>query len=87
MAKAFMWCYKNYSSSEIINVGSNEEKSIKEIVFYIADAIGLDRKEIEFDIEKPKGVFKKTMDNSKFITLSRFSFLDLKESIQRTVNT
>ena len=25
------------------------------------------------------------MDNSKFITLSRFSFLDLKESIQRTV--
>ena len=85
MAKAFMWCYKNYSSSEIINVGSNEEKNIKEIVFYIADAIGLDRKEIEFDIEKPKGVFKKTMDNSKFISLSKFSFLELKDTIKRTV--
>ena len=85
MANAFMWCFNNYSSSDIINVGSNEEKSIKEIVFYVADAIGLDRKEIEFDIEKPKGVFKKTMDNSKFVGLSKFSFLKLKDTIKKTV--
>ena len=85
MAKAFMWCYKNYSSSEIINVGSNEEKSIQEIVFYIADSVGLDRKEIVFDVKKPSGVFKKTMDNSKFIDLSKFSFSKLETTIKRTV--
>lgn len=86
MAKAFMWCYKNYSSDQMINVGSSEERSIKEIVFYIADSIGLGRDKINFDIEKPGGVFKKTMDNSKFIKLSKFSFTALKDGIMNTVN-
>ena len=39
MANAFLWCFKNYSSEKIINIGSDEERKIKEIVFYVAKAI------------------------------------------------
>ena len=41
MANAFLWCFKNYSSEKIINIGSDEERKIKEIVFYVAKAINL----------------------------------------------
>lgn len=56
MAKALYYCYKNYSSSQIINVGSNEERSIKKIAFLIADALDFDKKKILFDTSKPLGV-------------------------------
>ena len=45
MAKAMMWCYKNYSSEKIINVGSNEELSIEKIVEIISKNINLTRAE------------------------------------------
>ena len=72
MAKAMMWCYKNYSSEKIINVGSNEELSIEKIVEIISKNIGLNSSRITYDRSKPSGVMRKSMDNSKFIELSGF---------------
>lgn len=86
MAKAMMWCYKNYSSDEIINVGSNEELKIKEIVNIVADNIGINKKDILFDKSKPSGVIKKSMDNSKFMKLSNFKFTSLSEGIKITLD-
>ena len=85
MAKAMMWCYKNYSSEKIINVGSNEELSIKEIVEIISKNIGLDSSRITYDISKPSGVMRKSMDNSKFIELSGFEFTRTEVGIKKTI--
>jgi len=86
LAKALMWCYKNYSSEKILNVGSNEEVSIKNIVYFIAEAMSFDKKKIIFDGVKNAAVFRKTMDNNKFINLSKFKFLPLKDGIKKAVD-
>lgn len=86
MANAFLWCFKNYSSEKIINIGSDEERKIKEIVFYVAKAINLNLDQIMFDKTKPKGVHKKSMSNKNFIKISKFKFLPLKDGIKKTIN-
>jgi GDP-L-fucose synthase len=84
LAKAFFWCFKNYSSDEIINVGSSEEKTIKEIVNDIAECIKFKKDNIYFNPNKPMGVLRKTMSNEKFIKLSKFKFTSLKDGIYKT---
>ncbi len=84
MAKAFLWCFENYSSYEIINVGSSEERSIKDIVNYISESMNFDKKNIDYDTSKPMGVLKKSMSNDKFIKLSNFKFTSLKDGILNT---
>ena len=86
MANAFLWCFENYSSGNIINVGSNEERSIKDIVYYIAESMNFNKENIIFDDSKPMGVLKKSMDNNKFLKLSNYKFTNLKDGIQKTVD-
>ena len=86
MASAFLWCFENYSSSNILNVGSNEERSVKEIVYYIADSMNFNKENIVFDIRKSGGISKKSMNNSNFLKSSNYKFLSLKEGIKKTVD-
>jgi len=86
MANAFLWCFENYSSRAIINIGSNEEKSIREIVYYIAECLDFDKKNIIFDTSKPTGVQKKSMNNKNFLELSNYKFLSLQEGIKKTTD-
>ena len=86
MANAFLWCFENYSSGNIINAGSNEERSIKDIVYYIAESMNFNKENIIFDNSKPMGVLKKSMDNNKFLKLSNYKFTNLKYGIQKTVD-
>ena len=85
MANAFFWCFENYSSNTIINIGSNEERSIREIIYYIAESMNFNKENIIFDNSKPTGVLKKSMDNKNFLELSNYKFLSLKEGIKKTV--
>ena len=85
MAKAMMWCYKNYSSDQIINVGSSEEMKIRDIVEIICKNIGLNMDQVYFNTSKPNGVMKKSMDNSKFVELSDFEFNRIEEGIKKTI--
>ena len=85
MAKAMMWCYKNYSSEKIINVGSNEELSIEKIVENNFKKYRIDSSRITYDRSKPSGVMRKSMDNSKFIELSGFEFTRTEEGIKKTI--
>ena len=83
MANAFFGVLKTIHQKKIINIGSDEERKIKEIVFYVAKAINLNLDQIIFDKTKPKGVHKKSMSNKNFIKISKFKFLSLKEGIKK----
>ena len=85
MAKAFLWCFKNYNSEKILNVGSTEENSVKDITYLISDIIGFDKSKIKFDKTKPKGVLKKSTDNSEFLKVSNFQYTPFKEGLKKTV--
>ena len=85
MAKAFLWCFKNYNSEKILNVGSTEENSVKDITYLISDIIGFDKSKIKFDKTKPKGVLKKSSDNSEFLKVSNFQYTPFKEGLKKTI--
>ena len=86
MAKAFLWCFKNYNKKEIINVGTNEENPIKKIAFLIADIMKVKKDKIVFNKSKKSGVFRKSMDNSKFLKISKFKFTKFREALVKTIH-
>lgn len=83
LAEACLFLMKNYNSSEIINVGSGEEISIKNLAYFIKDIIGY-YGEITFDTSKPDGAPRKVLDGSKLKNLGWEAKTSLKEGISKT---
>ena len=84
IARAFVWALENYSSPQVLNCGTNEELSISQIVSLIANELGIDQSRIEFDTTKPNGVFKKSVDNNRFVELSSFTFTPFEIGLRET---
>jgi GDP-L-fucose synthase len=85
VARAFMWCLEHYSGAQVLNTGTTEELTVKEIAFLIADSMGIDRNRIRFDTSKPNGVMRKGTDNSRFLALSGFSYTPFAEGLRMTI--
>ena len=84
IARAFIWALENYSSPQVLNCGTSEELTIAEIVSSIAIELGIDPSRIVFDTSKPNGVFRKSVDNSKFVKLSSFKFTPFQDGLRET---
>ncbi len=85
VARAFMWCLFHYNDAQVLNIGTTEELSVKEIAYLIAGFLNIDTSRIEFDTTKPKGIFKKSVDNSRFISISKFQYTPFKISLENTI--
>lgn len=64
LAEALLLLMQQYSSDEIVNVGSSEELSIAELAQLISDGIGF-RGQLIFDPSKPDGTPRKRLDTSR----------------------
>ena len=62
-ASALVHLMRTYSSDEIVNVGSGQETSIKELAGLIASVVGF-RGEIKMDPSRPDGTPRKRLDTS-----------------------
>jgi GDP-L-fucose synthase len=85
IAEIYMWCLYNYNDKQILNIGSTEEHSVKEIAFMIAKIFNINKKRIEFDTSKPGGVFRKSTDNSKFLKIMKFKYTPFKVGLDKTI--
>jgi len=85
MARAFMWCLDHYNNSQTLNIGSTEEHSVKETAYMIADIMGVERNRIQFDTSKPNGIYKKSTDNSRFLSLSEFQYTPFQVGLEKTI--
>jgi GDP-L-fucose synthase len=85
MARAFMWCLDHYDDSQILNIGSTEEYSVKETAYMIADILGVNRNRIEFDVSRPNGIYKKSTDNSRFLSLSGFQYTPFRVGLENAI--
>ena len=86
MVRAFLWCFKNYNKKEIINVGTNEENSIKKIAYLIANIMKVKKSKIVFNKFKKLGVFRKPTDKTKFLKMSKFKFTKFREALVKTIH-
>ena len=76
--------YKNEKNLSWINVGSNDEISIKDLTSLISKTIGYEG-EIKWDTSKPNGTPRKKLETSKLNKLGWSPKINLKKGIQKTV--
>jgi len=84
IARAYMWCLENYNDKQILNVGTTEENSVKDIAFMIAEEMDVDPERIKWDTTKPSGPYRKSTDNSRFIGLSNFEYTPFRQGLNKT---
>ncbi len=83
LADACIFLMNNYDDSEIINVGSGEDISIKELTQVVKDTVGF-KGDIIFDESKPDGMLRKLLDTNKMKKLGWSPQISLKEGIRQT---
>jgi GDP-L-fucose synthase len=83
LADATVFLMENYSSAEIVNVGSGEEISIGDLAVLIAGVVGFEG-DIVHDRSKPDGTPRKFLDNSRLLGLGWKPGISLADGIART---
>lgn len=81
LAEACVYLMNNYSGRELINVGTGEDLSIKDLTELVAKIIGFEG-EITWDTSKPDGTPRKLMDVSKLHSYGWKHKVDLSQGIE-----
>lgn len=83
LAEACYRCMISYDSPEIINVGSGEDISIKELAEIISEIVGYTG-EIEWDTKKPNGTPRKVLNIDKIKSIGWSPKIGLRQGIYET---
>lgn len=83
LAKALVFLMENYDEDGIVNVGTGEDISIKELTEMVASVVGFTGA-INWDTSKPDGTPRKLLDVSKLHSLGWKHSIDLKDGLQDT---
>ena len=80
MASAVYFLFMNHDDPQIVNVGSSEEISIRELAELVARLAGFQGR-ILWDRTKPDGMKRKLMDSSKIRSLGWKPVISLEDGI------
>jgi len=83
LSEACLFLMSNYNDSEIVNIGTGEDISIKNLALIIKEVIGFSG-QIIYDPSKPDGTPRKLLDVSKIHDLGWSHKTSLKEGIELT---
>jgi len=83
LASALYAIMDRYNDEEIINVGTGEDITIKELAEMIVDITGY-KNEYEWDTSKPNGTLRKVLDVDKIKSLGWEPEIGLKEGLEST---
>lgn len=89
LARLMIWVVRHYEEVDpiILSVDEQDEISIRDVAFMIAEAMDYDTSKIKFDTTKADGQFKKTASNKKLRTyLPDFQFTPIRQAIKETVD-
>ena len=83
LAEAAVTCMHKYDSEEIINVGTGEDVTIKELAETIADVVGY-KNDVKWLTDKPNGTPRKVLNVDKMKSLGWEPKIGLREGIEST---
>jgi len=83
LAQACLFLMNNYDDSEIINIGTGEDATIKELAEMVKDIVGFNGI-IAWDDSKPDGTPRKLLDVSKINNMGWNAQTELKDGIKAT---
>jgi len=81
LADACFYLMQNYDEPNLINIGTGEDLTIKDLALLIKEIIGF-KGDLAFDSSKPDGTPRKLMDVSKLHSKGWKHKVDLKEGIK-----
>ncbi len=81
LADACYYLMQNYNEPHLINVGTGEDLTIKDLALLVKDIIGFEG-ELAFDSSKPDGTPRKLMDVSKLHSKGWKHKVELREGIK-----
>jgi len=84
LAEAVLLLLERWASPEIVNVGSGDDVTIRELAVHVADATGFAGR-IAWDPGRPDGMPRKCLDVSRVAALGFRPRISLREGIARTV--
>ena len=83
LAEALNIIMERYDDEEIINVGTGEDITIKELAEMIVEVTGY-KNEYEWDTSKPNGTLRKVLDVDKIKSLGWEPEIGLREGLEST---
>jgi len=83
LADACVHLMNNYNDSEIVNIGTGEDITIKDLSYMIKDILGFEG-EIHCNTDMPDGTPRKLLDVSKLESLGWKYKTNIKEGIEKT---
>ena len=83
LASAAVYLMRNYSSDQIVNVGTGSEISIRDLARTIQHVVGYQGRVVH-DTSKPDGTPRKLLDVSRLNALGWHSSISLEEGIRQT---
>jgi GDP-L-fucose synthase len=81
LAEACYFLMQNYSEASLINIGTGEDLTIKDLALLIKKIVGFEGA-LTFDSSKPDGTPRKLMDVSKLHALGWTHKVELEEGIK-----
>jgi len=84
LAEGLLYLENNWDSSDIINIGSGVDISIKELSNLISSLIGYKGK-IYWNTQKPEGMMRKCLDITRMKSIGYTPRINLEEGIIRTI--
>ena len=83
LADAAVYLMRNYSSGDIVNVGTGVEISIRELAEIVRRAVGFEGRLVQ-DTSKPDGMPRKRLDVSRLHALGWQARIPIEEGIRQT---
>ena len=82
LADALIYLLKYYNDKELINIGTGDETSIRELAEILKDISGW-KGALKFDTSKPDGALRKVMNNDRIHQLGWQHSTQLKTGLQQ----
>ncbi len=83
LADACVWLMRNYEGTDLINIGTGEDKSIRELAEIAKAVVGFTGG-LAFDASKPDGMPRKLLDVSKLNALGWQAETRVEEGLRKT---
>ena len=83
LASALLICMERYDSEDIINIGTGEDITIKELAEMIVEVTGYEN-DYEWDTSKPNGTPRKVLNVDKMKSLGWEPKISLREGLEST---
>lgn len=83
LAEACLLCMQSYDDSEIINVGTGKDMTIKEVVKLVSNIIGYNG-EVHWDTSKPNGTHRKVLNIDRIKSLGWNPKISIHDGLYKT---